>query len=242
MYRMLLSSLLLQLCLPVAAKPVGDPVLEAVHHLDPTAIITSRVTGPLPDLVTAVVNGQPLYISTDGRYVFQGQLFDLERHENLSDRIRASSRLSAIKSIPPGDRISFAARKPLYRVTVFVDIECGYCHQLVANLDGYLHQGISIDFVAYPRDGLSSSAYKEAEAVWCSDDRHKALRTAYDAKPSGTTGCTNPVAREFNLAQALEIPGTPGIVAEDGSIVGGFLTPVELRQRLDQLNLKGITK
>jgi len=220
----------------------SDPVQDAIHKLDPTAKITSEERGPLPDLVTVIVNSQPLYISTDGRYVIQGQLYDLQRSVNVTAAHQADQRVIALKAVPQRDRITFTPPHVKYHITAFVDIECGYCHQMMNNLDGYLAQGIQIDFLAFPRAGLDTDSFREAVAVWCAADPRWALRSAYTTKPAVTKPCKNPVAMELKLSEQLNIVGTPGVIADDGTVLGGFLSPTEMRKRLDEKQASAATK
>ena len=67
---------------------------------------------------------------------------------------RLRSRL--LQTIPVSDRIVFAPPNPKYTVTVFTDVECGYCRKLHSQIADYNQQGISVQYVAFPRMGLGS--------------------------------------------------------------------------------------
>jgi thiol:disulfide interchange protein DsbC len=47
--------------------------------------------------------------------------------------------------------------------------------------------------------------------------------------------CNNPVGELSAIAIAMGVNGTPAIVAEDGSQLGGYVSPADLAQRLDTL-------
>jgi hypothetical protein len=48
--------------------------------------------------------------------------------------------------------------------------------------------------------------------------------------------CANtPVAQEYELGKAIGLEGTPGIVAANGAMVGGYLPPDKLVEQLKQL-------
>jgi thiol:disulfide interchange protein DsbC len=223
----------------VAAHPVPDPVVAAIHRLTPEGHITSLTSGPMPGFVTAIVDRVPLYVSTDGRFVLQGHLYDLARGVDVSAMHTAAERMAMIHRFPASDFITISPAHARYHVTAFVDTDCPYCQQLVNGLDGYLAQGIAISFASYPRAGLGSDpAYIAAEKIWCSRDRATALRLAFSGHAQTATVCPNPVAREYGLARKLDLAGTPTIIASDGAIVGGLMTPVELRQRLADLALQ----
>src|SRR3546814_20886449 len=63
-------------------------------------------------------------------------------------------------------------------VTVFTDVDCGYCRRLHSQMAEYNAQGIEIRYLSYPRSGPNSESFRPAEAVWCSADRKTALTQA----------------------------------------------------------------
>ncbi len=77
----------------------------------------------------------------------------------------------------------FAPPNPKYTVTVFTDIECGYCRKLHSEIAEYNRQGIAIEYLAFPRMGLGSEDYRNMVSVWCASDRRKALTDAKNGKP-----------------------------------------------------------
>ncbi|UJJ53048.1 DsbC family protein [Rhodanobacter denitrificans] len=235
-----LPAILLGLILaPLAhAAQAPAPVAAAIHRLSPTGQITAVTAAPMPHFLTAIVDGQPLYVSDDGRFVLQGHLYDMAHGVDVSERIKAASRAKALAGLAPHDKISIAPPHARYRVTAFVDIDCGFCERLVTHVDDYLRQGIAFDFVAYPRAGINDTAsYQEAVNVWCAPNRAEALRNAYAKRELPVRHCANPVAKEYELAIALQVPGTPALIAPDGTVLGGLVDPARLRSSLDALQL-----
>jgi thiol:disulfide interchange protein DsbC len=214
----------------------ADPVTDAIHKLDPHADIDMVMSGPVPHFTSAVVNGQPLYISDDGRYVLQGHLYDLVDGLDVTAAREAGYRAKLLGTLTDTDRIRFAPPHPLYRVTVFVDTDCGYCKILVNSLDSYLAQGIELDMVAFPRGGLGKNpAYDLAQAVWCASDPHAALRSVFAGSKITSVSCPNPVAKDFQIGVKLRLVGTPSILSDDGTILGGMVPAPMLRHKLDDL-------
>ena len=72
-------------------------------------------------------------------------------------------------------------------------------------------------------------------SVWCASDRKQALTDAKSDKPIVAKDCTNPVNMEYDVGQRLGISGTPAIFAPDGTQLGGYLPPQQLREALDKL-------
>ena len=72
--------------------------------------------------------------------------------------------------------------------------------------------------------------------MWCSADRKAALTQAKLGQPLAAKACADtPVAEEYQLARAIGLDGTPGIVASNGTLVGGYLPPDALLAQLKEL-------
>jgi thiol:disulfide interchange protein DsbC len=173
------------------------------------------------------------YISADGRYLLQGDLIDLERQVNLSEQSRTDARRELVASLDDGDSILFAPAKPEHSVTIFTDIDCSYCRKLHSQIDEYMAQGISVRYVLYPRNGPASRAWTKSEDVWCARDRNQALTAAKLDRKFETSQCdASMVTRHYSLGRDIGLTGTPAIVLEDGTLIGGYLPPAALSARI----------
>jgi len=173
------------------------------------------------------------YISADGRYLLQGDLIDLEMQVNLSESERNKARIDMMAAIPAADKIVFKPEKVKYTISVFTDIDCGYCRKLHSQIDDYLAEGIEIQYMLYPRSGPDSASWTKAERVWCADDRGKALTLAKLDKSFETHDCnTSMVGKHYAMGRDVGLTGTPAIVLPDGSLMPGYLPPEALLQRL----------
>jgi len=222
---------------PVAAAP-GTPearALAAVKTLNPNVQVDQIGPAPIPGFQEAIIGGQPFYISNDGRYLMQGALYDIATKTNLADASMAKIRARLLQTIPVADRIIFAPPNPKYTVTVFTDVECGYCRKLHSQIADYNAKGISVQYVAFPRAGLGSDDFREMVAVWCSADPRKALTDAKNDRPVAYRNCKNPVTMEYNLGQRMGLTGTPMVLTSDGVQLGGYLPPDAMRAQLDKL-------
>ena len=72
------------------------------------------------------------------------------------------------------ERIVFAPEAPDYTVSVFTDVECGYCRKLHEDIAEYNRLGIAIEYLAFPRMGPASEDFSKMVAVWCASDRRAA--------------------------------------------------------------------
>ena len=67
------------------------------------------------------------------------------------------------------ETIDFLAKKEKYSLTVFTDVDCGYCRKFHNEIDQYNNLGISIKYLAFPRAGIDSESYTKMVSAWCSD-------------------------------------------------------------------------
>ena len=72
----------------------------------------------------------------------------------------------------------FSPKDPKYTITVFTDIDCGYCRKLHSQMAEYNRLGIRVRYLFYPRSGPDTESWHKAEAVWCSANRNDALTRA----------------------------------------------------------------
>ncbi len=212
----------------------------AVAQINPRAQVEYVGAAPLPGFREVVAGGQLLYVSDDGRYLMQGAVLDLQRQEDLmqTSPALADYRRKLIATIPQSERIVFAPPNAKYTVSVFTDIECGYCRKLHGEVAELNRLGIAVEYLAFPRMGLGSQDHKDMISVWCAKDRKQALTDAKAGKPVARRDCTNPVTMEFDVGQRIGVNGTPAIYSAEGVQLGGYLPPAALKARLDELATK----
>ena len=212
----------------------ADNARMALMKLDVNLPIDRIGDAPLPGFQQAIVAGQVVYVSNDGRYLLQGALFDMQEKKNLAEAAMSGLRQELLKEIPRKDRIVFAAPEPKYTVSVFTDAECGYCRKLHSEIAQYNRLGITVEYMAFPRQGPASDDFKLMESVWCAADRAKALTDAKNGRTVAPRRCTSPVAAQYALGQRMGLQGTPMILTDDGLQLGGYLPPEQLRAALDK--------
>lgn len=204
----------------------------AIKSLVPGAKIDSIAESQVPNFYQVVLQGQVVYVSADGKYLIQGSVFDIANKTDLTETARAGIRRGALAAVGPDQRIIFPAKDPKYAVTVFTDIDCGYCRRMHAEMAEYNKRGISVEYLFFPRAGIGSESYDKAVSVWCADDRNKALTTAKNGGELEKKTCDNPVAHDYELGQKIAVTGTPAVFTKDGVQLGGYLPPDQLLLRL----------
>jgi thiol:disulfide interchange protein DsbC len=209
--------------------------VDALHKVAPKANIQSVMPASLPGFYAVVADGHVVYISTDGKYLVEGHVYDIDARRDLSDVSMAGVRRDAIAKIPASKRLVFAPPNPKYTVTVFTDVDCPYCREFHKQIAEYNKLGIAVDYVLFPLS-IHPGADKKAETVWCSKDRNTAYTEAMDGKVLTPKTCSTPIAEITSIASAIGVNGTPGIFAADGTQLGGYVPPAQLAQQLEQLS------
>ena len=225
-----------------ATSAKEEKIRAAIQSLVPGATIDSIADAVIPGLVEVQVSGQVAYVSEDGKYLFQGSIYDINGKKDLTEASRAEVRQTALKDFGKDKRIIFSPANPKHTVTVFTDIDCGYCRKLHDQIAGYNAQGIAIEYMFFPRAGVGSASFDKAVDVWCAADRRDALTEAKAGGEPVKAECPNPVEAEYALGQRIGVNGTPAIFTADGTQIGGYVPPEQMRARLDQLEGTGASK
>jgi thiol:disulfide interchange protein DsbC len=214
-------------------------IRTAIQDLVQGTQIESIADSRVPGFYEVTLGGQVVYVSADGKYLLSGALWDVAAKKNLTDARYAEIRKAALEGVGKDKRIVYAAKEPKHAVTVFTDIDCGYCRRLHQQMADYNNAGITVEYLFFPRAGLGSDSFNKAVSVWCAADRNQALTQAKNGDTIETKTCTNPIGEEFELGRKIGIAGTPAIITSDGTQIGGYLTPEQIVARLDQLKTEG---
>jgi thiol:disulfide interchange protein DsbC len=176
-----------------------------------------------------------MYISTDGKYVIQGAVTDLELMTNISTNRINSIKLNILESISDSDKIVFKAKEEKYVINVFTDVDCPYCAKLHANMRQMNDLGITVKYLASPLEQLHPNAQSAMEKIWCAEDRELAMHN-YKSKRylPDSPDCINPVSEQLAISKQLGVNGTPSIFFENGTNLPGYLPPNDILNRILQ--------
>ena len=224
---------------PAAGGNADQRVRSALQKLDPDFKPDYIGAAPFPGFREVLVAGQVLYVSDDGRYLMQSQPYDIQNKAPVSSQGLLAYRRKLLESAPRGERIVFAAPNAKHTISVFTDIECGYCRKLHQDIAELNRNGITVEYLAFPRMGLGSKDYTDMISVWCAADRKQALTAAKNGQPVAARSCTNPVAMQYTLGQQMGVNGTPAIFAADGTQLGGYVPPAQLKAALERISAGG---
>jgi len=240
MLRRWLCCLVLIMAMQAMAGALGPDetrtLRKAIQAHDSAAQVATPARSPIEGMYLTTIDGVSGYVSADGRYFIVGDMLDLAAHTNVTEESRQATRRSLLQKVAPNEAILFTPAKPKYTVIVFTDVDCPYCRKLHGELAELQARGIAVRYMAFPRSGPNTSAWRTMAAVWCSSDRRDALTRATRGDAVSAAGsCSDAViARHYALGQQLGVPGTPMIVLSDGTSLGGYMSPDELLAALDE--------
>jgi thiol:disulfide interchange protein DsbC len=238
MNRLFLSALLVLASVTVSAA-------EPAASTDPRAAIAAkfpdlRIEDVRPSKIKGIyeirIGADSAYVSADGKYVITGDMYEIDTRINVTEQARAAERRAVLAKLDERDMIVFApAGAAKHTITVFTDVDCGYCRKLHSEIEQLTKLGVRVRYMAYPRAGPDTQDWRKMEAVWCSQDRKTAITKAKRGESVTAPSCKTPVAKQFALGEQLGVRGTPAIFTTDGDYIGGYLPPGEMKQELDKL-------
>ncbi len=207
---------------------VRQAFAKSMPELKLESVKPSEING----LYEVIVGANIFYVSDNGKYLLQGRLIDIEARTDLTEEKLSGTRRQALEKLGTDKMIVFKPKESKYTVTIFTDIDCGYCRKLHSEMDQYLAEGITIQYVFFPRAGKDSESYNKAVSVWCSKDRNAALTDAKKGKDPKAKTCDNPIDEHMKLATEFDVRGTPMIVTEKGNAYPGYLPAKQLAEAL----------
>jgi thiol:disulfide interchange protein DsbC len=210
---------------PVAGADARAAIAAKFPEIRPEQIAASPVQG----LYEVRIGSKIAYVSADGRFLVQGEIIDLTTDLNLTEGRREGVRREVLAGVSETGMVVFSPPAPTSTITVFTDIDCGYCRKLHKQIADYNAKGIKVRYMFFPRSGPGTESWTKAEQVACAKDRRSALTRSKQGEKLTDKACQpNPVAEHYNVGRDFGLQGTPAIVLDSGELIGGYLDPVEL--------------
>src|SRR5262245_52875985 len=189
----------------LAAEPAAKD--SEAKTSDPRAAIAKRFPeakledikpSPVPGVYQVPVGADMAYVSADGRYLFNGDLYEIDSRVNVTELGRSSARSKLLAKLDERDMIVFTPQVVKHTITVFTDVECGYCRKLHSQMDQLTKLGIKVRYAAYPRQGPGTSDWRKMEQVWCAKDRQNAITQAKLGQEVQSKDCgATPIGKQF---------------------------------------------
>ena len=189
-------------------------------------------TTPVEGVFRIEQQGNYAFVFAQGDYLLLGDLYNTRERVNLGEQAQFKKMAKLISEVPSSKMIVFGPKKPKRHITVFTDIDCGYCQKLHREVPELTDAGVQVRYLAFPRAGIGSDSYKKYVSVWCADDQQSALTAAKNGQSVEPASCENPIAESYQLGQQVGVRGTPTIIFDDGAVAPGYLSAEKLLDRL----------
>lgn len=198
-------------------------VFLAFRERFPALPIDSLSDGPYPGLFEVITDAQVVYVDEDMTLLFQGEMINLADGVNLTEARLAGIHMGLINELGEENMLVYKGANDSDRsITVFTDINCGYCRLLHGEIDTLLQAGISVRYLMFPRAGLESESRTALESVWCADNPQDAMTAAKAGEPVVEKTCDTPIETHYSLAGQVGLRGTPLIYLDNGTALPGY--------------------
>lgn len=211
-----------------------DQIKARIAKILPDTPADSIRKTPVKGLYEVTFGPKIIYMSEDGRYLLHASITDLETNVDLTEVSQAKAINSALNALGADKMIVFGdPAKAKHTVTVFTDIDCGFCRKLHGEMKGYNDEGIAVRYLFFPRSGVHTPSYDKAVSVWCANDRNAAMTKAKSGKDVENKKCDNPVIEHMRLGELIGVNGTPAIILPNGELLPGYVPPKRLLQYIE---------
>lgn len=170
-----------------------------------------------------------IYIDKNLRFIVHGRILDRQMKRDMTrERLKDFRRVEP-SALPLENAIPMGQGKR--KVYVFTDPQCHFCFQLHEELKQI--NDLQTFFFLYP---LTPASYEKAKAIWCSQDKLKALEETYQGKELRSPSCnTGPIDKNMELAKRLLVESTPTLLFQNGKMMEGY-TASDALENLLKLN------
>lgn len=230
------ASFCIAISLAVSAEEKLSKEADA-SHLNSVKLAVTETLGlridsiqktPISDLFEVMTERGIFYTTADAKYIVRGSLFDATNgFEDLTEVSMGKMRLAKMIGYEPS-MIVYKAKNEKHQVTVFTDVDCGYCRKMHREMSQYNALGITVRYMAFPRGGEGYPAWTAMQSLWCSDDQHKAMDELKAGVKIAQNSCENQVPQHYQLGVEFGVNATPSIVLDNGSLLVGYRPPQEL--------------
>ncbi len=188
---------------------------------------------PIDGLYEVMAGSQIMYMTKDARYILEGDLYDMQSRQNITEDARSGLRLNSVNKLGEENMLVYLPKgKVKNTITVFTDIYCPYCRKLHNEMSEYMDNGVKVRYIFVPFKGPKS--VQASISVWCSKDRNKAMDMAKAGKTLEKKTCDNPISQHQALASELGLRGTPAIMLEDGILMPGYVPAGKVIEQLNK--------
>jgi len=235
--KLLMASALLSISFMASAESTEERIKQQISKIDQRIPVVSVTPAKMAGLYEVELGtGETIFADANGEYFLLGQLYQLTDEKgfvNLSEQKANGQRQAEMAKVPEKDLVTFKAEGvEKASVFVFTDVDCPYCRKLHEEVPKLQSMGISVSYLAFPRQGPGSPAHKKMSDIWCSTNRTEAMTQSKQGKDLDVESCENPVLKQYAVGQKVGVTGTPAIITSEGQLLPGYMPAERLAAAL----------
>jgi thiol:disulfide interchange protein DsbC len=138
-------------------------------------------------------------------------------HLDISDKQFYAKYINAID-----DKIIYKAPNERLVVQMFTDISCGWCAKVHQDIDSYTRQGITLEFILFPRNGLNTEVARQMATIAASESPIELLQAAFNGTYIPPSQINQTLLEHYSSGVGIGVTGTPAMFV-NGYPIDGFL-------------------
>jgi thiol:disulfide interchange protein DsbC len=162
------------------------------------------------------------YMTADGKYFLDGNLYDMQSRENLTEAAAHARAPGDDRAVPESEMLIFSPPNPKYTITVFTDVDCAVLPQ-AAQRNGGAQSLWACAFATCsfrapartPKAGEGRSGVVLSQSQRCVDPRQGRRHAGHEQDSARRRRSQ----REYALGESIGVRGTPAIVTENGDYI-----------------------
>ncbi|MDB1145143.1 MAG: DsbC family protein [Alcaligenaceae bacterium] len=212
-------------------KDISSAFKKFFLDIKDSAIIVSNTD--FPHLYEVNIDNQHIfYTNKTGDFIITGDVFDTKKNINIKQQRLKTLKTIDFNSLPLENALKIVQGKGERVLVSFEDPNCFYCkkfHKEVSQVKNLTHYIFLIPL-------LSKESEKVITHIWCSKDPVKSWDDLMSKriKPKDNSNCKTPIQENKQIAKEIGMTGTPTLIFQDGSQVGGMLPAERLEEILSK--------
>lgn len=170
-------------------------------------------------------------------FVLGVEVTDPKTKKNLTAEADINNTKKIFAGLPFKEALSHKYGKGTRKVAVFSDPDCPFCKEMDKELFTNLKSDVTVYYFMNPLNipGHEQSPEKAAK-IWCSKNPSESWRKWMldGVLPNNSPSCSNPVAKNKELARSLGFLSTPTIIFDNGFAMNKGITSAEMNTILAQ--------